>query len=257
MIPEFLSLPDRRLAYQRLSATSIMSVTKGVDKSGVVFLGGFASDMTGTKASFLHDRCAEAGLGYLRFDYQGHGQSGGAFEDGTIGLWLEDTLAAFDRLTAGPQLVIGSSMGGWLGLLLAVARPDRVAALVGISAAPDFTEDLIWAQLSADQRAQLQKDGRIADPTAPPDQQAPITLRLIEEGRKHLILRAPIGLKCPVHLLQSQRDNEVPWQHALRIAEQIAHDDVRVTLIKDSDHRLSRPQDLELLWRAVMMLAGI
>lgn len=240
--PEFLTLPDRRLAYQRLSAAKAAP--------GVVFLGGFASDMTGAKASFLAERCREAGYGFLRFDYSGHGRSDGDFRQGTIGSWFADAGAVFDRLTSGPQIVIGSSMGGWLGLMLAMQRPERVKALIGIAAAPDFTEDLIRAKLDAGQRERLERDGFIADPAAP-RQDMPVTLNLIEEARRHLLLRAPIALTCPVRLLQGQRDTEVPWQHALRIADHIAHGDVRVTLIKDGDHRLNRPQDLDALWRCV------
>ncbi len=243
MVPDFLNLPDRRLAYQRLRGRA--------DLPGVVFLGGFASDMTGTKASYLAERCGKAGCAFLRFDYRGHGQSSGDFRFCTIGDWFEDACAAFDRLTQGPQILVGSSMGGWLALMLARVRPGSVKAVVGIAAAPDFTEDFIWDNLTAAQRAQLTRTGEIADPTAPPDHQAPITFRLIEEGRKHLVLREPLMVSCPVRLLQGQRDTEVPWRHALRIAEHIPHEDVRVTLIKDGDHRLSRPADLDLLWQTI------
>jgi pimeloyl-ACP methyl ester carboxylesterase len=248
MTPDFLSLPDRRLAYQRLSGDKT--------RPGLIFLGGFASDMEGTKASFLHERCVEEGFSYLRFDYQGHGKSEGAFEDGTLGLWFEDALAVFDHLTTGPQIVIGSSMGGWIALLLARLRQQRVKALIGIAAAPDFTEDMIWAKLSPAQRAQLEKNGGMADPTAPPGYETRLTLRLIEEARTHLLLRAPISLGCPVHLLQGQQDAEVPWGHALRVAEKITREDVCVTLIKDGDHRLSRPQDLAFLWQTVRSLSA-
>jgi len=244
--PDFLDLPDRRLAYHKQPGRA--------GSPGIVFLGGYASDMTGTKASFLAERCAEAGYPYLRFDYRGHGQSGGAFRDGTIGGWFEDTCAAFDRLTEGPQMLIGSSMGGWLGLMLARERPQRVKAFVGIAAAPDFTEDLMWLRMTPDQQAELKNRGEIPDPTAPPDMQAPITLRLIEEARQHLMLRMKINIVCPVHLLQGLHDEEVPWQHTLRIIENIAHDNVRATLVKDGDHRLSRPQDLDLMWEAVKAL---
>jgi pimeloyl-ACP methyl ester carboxylesterase len=244
--PDFLSLPDRRLAYQRLRGRS--------DSAGIVFLGGYASDMTGTKASFLAERCAEAGYGFLRFDYRGHGQSEGAFRDGTIGGWFEDAREAFDRLTEGPQILIGSSMGGWLALMLARERPERVKAMVGIAAAPDFTEDLMWLRMTPEQKAEIESRGEIMDPTAPPDMQVPVTLRLIEEARKHLMLRLKINIICPVHLLQGLHDEEVPWQHTIRIVENIAHDNVRATFIKDGDHRLSRPQDLELMWETVKAL---
>jgi len=247
MTPEFLTLPNRRLAYQRL----IGAANTYNNGPGVVFLGGFASDMTGTKASFLAERCKAQGCDYLRFDYRGHGHSGGDFRESTLGDWLEDTLAAFDTLTNGPQIVVGSSMGGWLALLLAMQRPERVKALVGVAAAPDFTEDLIWLRLSLAQRTQLERDGFIYDETMPPEEQAPVTLKLIEEARRHLLLHRIIPVTCPVHLLQGMDDAEVPWQHALRILENIEHGDVRATFIKDGNHRLSRPQDLAALWRAV------
>jgi pimeloyl-ACP methyl ester carboxylesterase len=237
MTLDFLTLPDRRLAYQRLRGSP--------EKAGIVFLGGYASDMTGTKASFLAENCQKQDISLLRFDYRGHGQSSGDFKDGTIGAWFDDVLAVLCQLTEGPQIVVGSSMGGWLALMLGVGKPTRVKALIGIAAAPDFTEDLMWQRLSPAQRARLQPDGVIQDG------HAPVTLRLIEEARKHLLLRASINVTCPVRLLQGMRDEEVPWQHALRIAEKIVHDDVRLTLIKDGDHRLSRPQDLELLWETV------
>ncbi len=244
---EFLSLADRRLAYQRSAGDFA--------KTGVIFLGGYASDMTGTKAGFLAERCAEANFPYLRFDYRGHGQSDGAFRDGTIGGWLDDAREVFDRLTQGPQILIGSSMGGWLALMLARDRPERVKGLVGIAAAPDFTEDLMWLRLTPDQRVELERNGEILDPTVPPDMQVPVTRRLIEEARQHLMLRSPIKIECDTHLLQGLHDEEVPWQHVLRITENIAHENVRVTLIKDGTHRLSRPQDIELLWQTIKSLA--
>jgi pimeloyl-ACP methyl ester carboxylesterase len=243
MTPEFLTLPDGRLAYQRLRGKKTAP--------GLVFLGGYASDMTGTKVSYLADRCKAVDISLLRFDYRGHGQSSGDFKDGTIGSWLEDTCAAFDQLTEGPQIIIGSSMGGWLGLLLAMKKPERTKALIGIAAAPDFTEDLMWLRLSPDQRERLEQDGFVYDETQPPNEQAPITLKLIEEARQHLLLRAKIPVSCSVRLIQGLHDTEVPWQHVLRITENIAHDDVRSILVKDGDHRLSRGQDLELLWRTV------
>ncbi|MGE3624667.1 MAG: alpha/beta hydrolase, partial [Bdellovibrionales bacterium] len=229
MIPEFLSLPDRRLAYQRLRG--------GSGKAGVVFLGGYASDMTGTKAGFLAERCAGAGFSFLRFDYRGHGQSEGEFRDGMIGHWFDDACGVLDRLTEGPQILVGSSMGGWIGLMLARERPERVKALIGIAAAPDFTEDLMWLRMTYEQRARLERDGEIPDPGAPSGTALPVTRRLIEDGRQHLLLRSPLEISCPVHLLQGQHDDEVPWQHALRIAERITHDNVRVTWIMDGDHR--------------------
>jgi len=243
MTPNFLTLPDRRLAYQRQHGRA--------DRPGVIFLGGYASDMTGTKASFLADCCAAGNISFLRFDYRGHGQSSSEFKEGTIGAWFDDSLAIFDQLTEGPQIIVGSSMGGWMALMLAMQRPERVAALIGVAAAPDFTEDLMWEMFSPQQREQLKHDGLIYDETAPPEERAPVTLRLIEEARQHLILREPIALKCPVRLLQGMEDRDVPWTHAPRVADTISYHDVRITLIKDGDHRLSREPDMALLWQSI------
>jgi pimeloyl-ACP methyl ester carboxylesterase len=212
----------------------------------VVFLPGYRSDMTGDKATMLAAFCAQHGQAVLRFDYSGHGISGGRFEDGTIGLWTADALTVIDRLTNGPLLLVGSSMGGWIALLCALARRDRVAGLIGIAAAPDFTEALIWQALSFEQRARLMQDGVIHVPSQYGDP-TPITRALIEDGRNHLLLSSPIALHCPVRLLQGQADPDVPWEMALRIADQVDSVDVQVTLVKDGDHRLSRPQDLALL----------
>ena len=244
MAPDFLTLPDRRLAYQQRRAG-------GPEKAGIVFLGGYASDMTGSKASFLAEQCAAVGRSFLRFDYQGHGQSSGDFKDGTIGGWADDARLVFDALTEGPQILVGSSMGGWLALLLARARPERVVGVVGVAAAPDFTEDLIWDQLTASQKEKLQREGLIYDEQAPPDHNPPLTLKLVEEARAHLVLRSPLTLACPVYLLQGMRDTEVPWRHVMRLTACLTSDKVRVTLVKDGDHRLSRPEDLDLLWESV------
>jgi pimeloyl-ACP methyl ester carboxylesterase len=221
----------------------------------VVFLPGFRSDMTGDKAAALAAFCADRGQAMLRFDYSGHGASGGRFEDGTIGRWAEDALAVIDRLSGGKLLLVGSSMGGWIALLAALARPDRLAALVGIAAAPDFTEALMWQAMTFEERAALMRDGVLHVPSeygAP----YPITRALIEEGRTHLLLNAPIAIDCPVRLLHGQRDADVPWEMALRIAEQVTSQDVAVVLVKDGEHRLSRPDDLALLCRTLEPLFG-
>jgi pimeloyl-ACP methyl ester carboxylesterase len=217
---------------------------------GVVFLGGFHSDMTGTKAQFLDRWCAARGRAFLRFDYSGHGASGGRFAEGTIGRWAADAEAALAALTEGPQVLVGSSMGGWIALLLALRQSARVAALLGIAAAPDFTEDLMWARFPPEVRAAILSDGAWLSPSAygPP---VPITRALIEEGRNHLLLRAPIALDIPVRLLHGQADADVPWQHSLRLAERLAGQDVQVTLVKGGDHRLSTPADLALLGRSL------
>ena len=242
MTPDFLTLSDRRLAYQRQSVAS--------DRPGVLFLGGYASDMTGTKASFLAERCSEANCSFLRFDYRGHGQSSGDFKEGTIGAWLDDVLTIFEQLTEGPQIVVGSSMGGWLGLLLALRKPERIKALIGIAAAPDFTEELMWQRLTIDQRIRLEQEGALYDQGGPPD--TPLTLKLVEEGRNHLLLHTIINIKCPVRLLQGLCDTEVPWQYALRITRNIISQDVQVHYIKNGDHRLSNPDDLHLLWQNIL-----
>lgn len=217
----------------------------------LVFLPGFRSDMTGDKASALAAFCAERGQAMLRFDYSGHGASGGRFEDGTIGRWTDDALAAIDRLTAGPLLLVGSSMGGWIALLVALARRERIAALVGIAAAPDFTEALMWEAMTFEERATVMRDGVLHVPSGYGDPY-PVTRALIEDGRERLLLGGePMAIGCPVRLLHGQRDPDVPWEMALRIAEQVESGDVRTVLVKDGDHRLSRPQDLELLRRVV------
>ena len=221
----------------------------------VVFLPGFASDMHGSKAAALADACAAAGRAVLRFDYSGHGASDGAFADGTIGRWRDDALAVIDRMSDGPLVLVGSSMGGWIALLVALARPARAAALVGVAAAPDFTETLVWDALAPPERAALAHAGYLDAPSqyGPPMR---ITLALIEDGRRHLLFGAPIPIACPVRLLHGQRDPDVPWQTALRLAERLAGEDVQVTLIKDGDHRLSRPADLDLLCRTVLAFGG-
>ncbi|MEZ5647842.1 MAG: alpha/beta hydrolase [Alphaproteobacteria bacterium] len=214
---------------------------------GIVFLGGFGSDMTGSKASFLSQFCQDRGRSYLRFDYSGHGQSSGQFIEGTIGRWLDDATAVFDHFTTGPQILVGSSMGGWLMILLALRRLDRVAGLIGIAAAPDFTEDLIWQTLSAADRHRLTQEGVIYAPSAYDSETTPLTLRLIEDGRRHLVLRQPIPFVGPVRLLHGTRDDDVPWQTSCRLAEAIVSTDVIVTLIKGGDHRLSSPANLDCL----------
>ena len=217
----------------------------------VVWLGGFLSEMTATKATFLDDWAEAAGRAMLRFDYSGHGASGGAFEDGTIGQWLEDALAAIAAHAGPSPVLVGSSMGGWMALLAARAMPAPPAGLVLVAPAPDFTEDLMWARFSDEQRAAIMTDDVYRRPSEYSPEPTPITRRLIEEGRNHLILGGPIRVGCPVHILQGMADPDVPWEHAMRLIERLAEDDVVTTLIKDGDHRLSRPQDLERLIEAV------
>ncbi len=225
------------------------------DAPGVFWLGGFKSDMTGTKAERLAALAAERSRAYVRFDYSGHGASGGAFEEGTISRWLEEALAVFDEATAGEQVVVGSSMGGWLALLLAralAARGEtRLKALVLVAPAPDFTETLMWSRFPAEVQSEITVNGRFLKPTPYGDEPYVITRTLIEDGRSHLILGAPFAVGCPVRILQGAKDEDVPWEHAMRLVTCLAEDDVVFSLIKDGDHRLSRPEDLERLAQVV------
>lgn len=244
---ETLPLSDgRRLAYVRRPGSA----------PGVVFLGGFRSDMTGTKATFLEGWANSRGRAFLRFDYTGHGASSGRFEEGTIGDWSRDAVDAIAALTEGPQVLVGSSMGGWIALLAALRLPGRVAALVGIAAAPDFTEDDIWARMDDAQRARLMADGRLLVPDDYGAEPYPITRRLIEDGRDHLVLRAPLPLPFPVRLLHGAADATVPVAVALRLLAHASGPDIRLTLVKDADHRFSTPEALDLLARTLDDLPG-
>lgn len=218
---------------------------------GVVFLGGFRSDMEGTKALHLQAWAQARDRAFLRFDYSGHGQSSGDFLDGAIGDWFEDALAVIAARTEGPQVLVGSSMGGWIALLVARALPDRVAGLVGIAAAPDFTEDSMWAGFSPDQRAELEAAGQVALPSDYSDAPYIITRRLIEDGRRHLVLRAPLALPFPVRLLQGTADADVPPSVALRLMDHAESPDLRLTLVKGADHRFSTPACLALIETAI------
>lgn len=220
---------------------------------GVVFLHGLKSDMTGGKALYLEDHCRRQGRAFLRLDTYGHGASSGRFEDGTIGRWADDVVAALDELTQGPQVIVGSSMGGWIMLLAALRRPQRVAGLVGIAAAPDFTEDLMWREFSDEQRQRLMDEGCVEIPV--PEEYGGgsygITRNLIEEARQHLLLRGPINIDCPVRLIHGIKDPDVPWGTALELQERLTSTDVETLLVKNGDHRLSEPRDLERLARVV------
>ena len=235
----------RRIAYERHEGRG----------PGVVFLGGFRSDMTGTKAQFLHDWAREQGRAFLRFDYSGHGQSSGAFEDGAIGDWAADAMAAVARLTAGPQILVGSSMGGWIALLLAREMPVHVAGLVTIAAAPDFTEDSMWQGFDADQRAVLEEVGHIALPSEYGEPLV-ITKRLIADGRNHLVLRAPLDLPFPVRMLQGTADADVDQGVALRLLDHVTGPDIHLTLVKGADHRFSDPACLDLIAAALAEVTG-
>jgi pimeloyl-ACP methyl ester carboxylesterase len=224
---------------------------------GLFWLGGFKSDMQGTKAVALDDWAGKRGRACIRFDYSGHGESGGEFAEGTIGRWLEESVAVFERLAKGPQVLIGSSMGGWLALLLSGELKRRnsgagtVAGLVLIAPAVDFTEELMWKKFSPEQRRQIETEGAWQRPSQYSEAPYPITRGLIEEGRKHLLLGGLIETGCPVRILQGVQDPDVPWQHAVELSSRLARDDVVLTLVKDGDHRLSRPEDIERLIAAV------
>jgi pimeloyl-ACP methyl ester carboxylesterase len=220
---------------------------------GLVWLGGYRSDMRGAKATFVDAYAAGREKPCLRFDYSGHGESEGDFADGTIGQWADEALAVFRALTTGPQIVIGSSMGGWIALLLARAlgklgEAERLAGMVLIAPAPDFSEDLLWPRIPDHVRAALARDGVWRD------EQNVFTQNFFEDGRKNLLLGGEVRAFCPVHILQGMRDESVPWRHASKLLEHLAADPAILTLIRDGDHRLSRPEDLDLLRLALMRM---
>lgn len=224
---------------------------------GLFWLGGFKSDMQGTKAQALDAFAQQQGRALTRFDYSGHGESGGSFAQGTIGRWLEESLAVFDACCGGPQVVIGSSMGGWMALLLGrelARRPPpptaRITAMVLIAPAVDFTQALMWERFSPEIKRQIEQEGAWERPSQY-GEPYPITRGLIEEGRQHLLLGGMIETGCPVRILQGVQDPDVPWQHAVDLTARLAQDDVVLTLVKDGDHRLSRPEDIERLLAAV------
>ncbi|MEM6679934.1 MAG: alpha/beta hydrolase [Pseudomonadota bacterium] len=249
--PETLDLgADRVIAYHRTPGAG-----GGIGAAGILFLGGFRSDMTGTKAQHLEAWAKASGRAFLRFDYRGHGASSAAFEDGAIGDWADDAAEVLARLTEGPQILVGSSMGGWIALLLARAHPDRVAGIVGIAAAPDFTEDSMWAELDEAGRARLLTEGRIELPSDYSDEPYVITRRLIEEGREQLVLRDPLPLPMPVRLLHGTADVDVPVERGLLLLDHMACPDAWLTLVKGSDHRFSEPADLALIVEAVESLS--
>jgi len=223
---------------------------------GLFWLGGFKSDMKGTKAEALDDWASKEGRACVRFDYSGHGESGGAFTDGTIGRWLSESVAVYRQFAKGPQVVIGSSMGGWLALLLAqeLRRAKDAAPIVGmvlIAPAADFTEELMWKQFPDSIKREIEEKGAWLRPSQYSEEPYPITKQLIEEGRQHLLLGGLIETGCPVHILQGVQDRDVPWRHAVELVSRFSRDDVVLTLIKDGDHRLSRPEDIERLIAAV------
>lgn len=241
------------------AARRIAVRARGGGTPGLFWLGGFNSDMQGTKALALDAWAAEHQRACVRFDYSGHGESGGAFIDGTIGRWLEESIAVFEQFCAGPQVVIGSSMGGWMALLLArelARRPASavtsasLAGLVLIAPAPDFTEELMWKGFSPEARNEIETKGVWLRPSQY-GEPYPITRALIEEGRNHLLLGSAIEVGCPIRILQGAQDPDVPWQHAFALTQRLPSDDVVLTMVQDGDHRLSRPQDIARMLAAV------
>jgi pimeloyl-ACP methyl ester carboxylesterase len=220
---------------------------------GIVWLGGFKSEMTATKATALDGWAASHGHAYVRFDYFGHGSSSGSFRDGTITRWRGDALAVLDELTAGPQILVGSSMGAWLALLVALARPDRTAGLLLIAPATDFTEVLLWNRLDNDVQRQILEKGEWLRPSLYDAAPYPIMRSLIEDGRKHLLLGGAIAVHCPVRIVQGMADPDVPWEHALKLVAALGPD-TQITLVKNGDHRLSKPHEIELVESVVSNL---
>lgn len=237
--PKHLERPDgESIAYHKTEGKT----------PGVIFCGGFMSDMTGSKATALEDHCRARGQAFVRFDYLGHGESSGSFEEkGCISRWADDAAAVLNELTDGPQIVVGSSMGGWVSLKLAISHPERVRALVGIAPAPDFTT-WMWEGLSKQQQSEVTTNGLVRIPSEYDPAGYVITRQLIEDGTPNFVLTGePIPLDIPVRLLHGMADPDVPWQHSLKIAEHLASEDVRISFSKSGDHRLSEPDDLALL----------
>jgi pimeloyl-ACP methyl ester carboxylesterase len=249
--PEFLDVSGTPIAFRRIVGA----------EPGIVWLGGYRSDMLGTKAERLSEWAASQNRAFLRHDYSGHGESGGDFADGTISKWLGESLAVFDRFTSGRQILVGSSMGAWIALRLAqelrkVGQDDRVAGMVLLAPAPDFTSELIEPALTKAQKRDLAKKGFFAEKSDYSPEPNVYTNALIEDGRQNRVMTGPIDTHCPVHILQGMADPDVPHEHALKLVSLLPADDMTLSLIPDGDHRLSRPQDLALLVRAVESMIG-
>ena len=240
-LQKMISASGRELAFHKTNG-------QGPD---VVFLGGFMSDMSGTKALYLEDWAKARGFGYLRLDYSGHGQSGGAFEEGCIGEWAADARDVITKATTGKVVLVGSSMGGWISLLLARQMPEKIAGMVTIAAAPDFTEDKLWTGFDDVQRAEMRRDGRIEIPSGYDDGPYVITNRLIEDGRENLVMCSPLNLPFPVRMLQGTADEDVDQGVALRLLDHATGPDIRLTLVKGADHRFSSPSALGLIGKSI------
>jgi pimeloyl-ACP methyl ester carboxylesterase len=242
------SNPNHRLAY-RYTPPRLSSPT-------VVYLYGFRSDMAGEKVLFLETLCKEKGIGFLTFDYSGHGNSSGKFEDGSISQWLSDSLTMIDNITSGPVIVVGSSMGGWLALLTALKRPQRIVGLLGIASAPDFTQELMWNNFSKNQQDEVMSQGWTVIPTEYNQKGWTITKKLIEDGRNHLLLGKPIPLNIPIHLLHGMADVNVPAAYSHKVMDLVTSPNVALTLIKSGNHRLSREEDKLMLWGLLQELVA-
>lgn len=245
MQPSFLELSDnKKIAY-------VLSEGK---RPCVIFLGGFKSDMTGTKATALEALCKKNGYRFIRLDYTGHGKSSGTFEEGTIGEWKSDALAVIDKLGAEKNILVGSSMGAWIGLLCAQERREKISAFVGIASAPDFTENLIWNKLTAEQKKQMKQDGIYHAPSCYGEAPYPITLKLVEDGRNHLLLNKNIELNIPIRLIHGTKDQDVPYETSKTLADRITSKDKKITLIENGDHRLSEARQIDVICRTVQEL---
>lgn len=242
------------LAYRHVAARSSTQLP------GTVWLGGFRSDMLSTKAETIAAAAKADGRAFLRYDYSGHGESGGVFEDGTIGRWAAESLEMIRALTSGPQVLVGSSMGGWIALLVARAlaelgESERLAGMVLIAPAVDFTEELMWAQFPDAIKQEIETTGQWLRPTQYSPEPYPVTKGLIEDGRKQLLFGQPIRSYCPVHILQGLDDPDVPWGHAMKLVDHLAGDPVAVTLVKGGDHRLSTEEDIARMLAAIKAIA--
>ncbi|MDE1151835.1 MAG: alpha/beta hydrolase [Micavibrio sp.] len=245
----FSPRPGVSIAFHRFDGASLTL-------PGVVFMGGFKSDMTGTKATHLEEQCKRRNQSFVRFDYTGHGSSSGDFKEGNISHWLQDSQNVLDELTTGPQILVGSSMGGWLALLLALSRLDRICGLTLLAAAPDFSEDIYWQEFGEEERRHLARTGLIYRPSDY-GEPYPLTAQLFEDGRKHLLLHGKINIPAPVRLIHGRKDPDVPWQKSERIRAALTSGDVRVIYVDDGDHRLSKPHDLETMDAAVVELSHL
>ena len=240
----FIDGPAGRLAFR----------ARGGVGPTIVWLGGFKSDMTGSKASAIAEWAATAGRSYVRFDYSGHGASDGAFEDGTIGRWIADALAVIDAKTRGRLILVGSSMGGWIAAHCALRLKGRIAGIVFIAPALDFTEELLWRELGLQDRETLVETGRLEVASGYDDEKTVFTRALVEDGRRQALLDKPIEITAPIRIIQGMGDANVPWMHATRFAEKIVAEDLVITLIKNGDHRLSKPQEIAIILDAIKSL---